>query len=415
MAGPRILALLGGAVLFGQERGNIAALAALQEQGCEVLCLLRNDPWAVRLPEALDERGLAWVQVPYLEHRMPGRMEHFLFRNPLAFLQANWQITRIVRDFRPTHIHSCNPLYVVNFLIALSALGIPLVYRAGDEPTVHNWFWRMIWRLVVWRTDQFVANSVFVAKGLVRHGVPDERITVIYNTPPNRPDQRENALLTPTGDRRQRVIYVGQIGEHKGVHILLEAFRCLATEFPDAQLLIVGRVSEWSGDAWARRLRDATLADPVIGSRVLFAGEREDIPALLRASAIHVAPSLFDDPAPNVVMEAKRAGRPTVAFPRGGLPELVNDGVDGFLCADATLASLADAIRRYLAEPELAERHGLAARASLDRLGIPRFAESWLNVYSNTTTRRRVLSRLRKSAGHTGELLGIERKRGDAQ
>jgi glycosyltransferase involved in cell wall biosynthesis len=405
---------LGGAALFGQERGNIAALAALQEQGCEVLCLVRNDTWAVRLPEALNEQGLAWVKVPYLEHRMPGRMKHFLFRNPLAFLQANWQFRRIARDFRPTHIHSCNPLYVVNFLISLSALRIPFVYRAGDEPTVHNWFWVLIWRLVVWRTDQFVANSVFVAKGLVRHGVTEERITVIYNAPPSRPDRREDALLIPTGDRSQRVIYVGQIAEHKGVHILIEAFRCLAAEFPDAQVLIVGRVSDWSGDAWARRLRDATLADPIIGSSVLFTGEREDVPALLRASSIHVAPSLFDDPAPNVVMEAKRAGCPTVAFSRGGLPELVNDGVDGFLCADATSVSLADAVRRYLAEPELAARHGHAARASLDRLGIPRFAESWLTVYSNTTTQGRVPSRLRKSAGKTGEILGIEWKPGDA-
>ena len=58
MEKPRILALFGGAVLFGQERGNIEALASLKEQGCEVLCLVRDEEWSLHITPALDGCGL---------------------------------------------------------------------------------------------------------------------------------------------------------------------------------------------------------------------------------------------------------------------------------------------------------------------------------------------------------------------
>jgi glycosyltransferase involved in cell wall biosynthesis len=376
---PRILALFGSGLLLGQERGNIEALAALQEQGCEVLCVIRDEAWSVLVPAALDARGLRYVKAPYIEHRLPGRMRYIVFRNPIAFARAQWRFLRIARDFRPTHIHAFNQVYVLNFLFGLACLKVPMIFRAGDEPTVHNAIWRMLWRFVVRRTDAFVANSEFVARSLRAHGVASDRIAVIYNLPPKRILQGE-PQASP-GDARPGVAYVGQVSEHKGVHLLVEAFRAIAARFPDARLVIAGRISDWSGDAWPQRLRDDTLGDPVIGTRVRFAGEVHDVPGLLSASTVHVAPSLFDDPSPNVVMEAKQAACPSIVFPRGGMPELVADGIEGIVCREATAHSLAGALTRYLGDRALARRHGEAALASLERLGVDRFGPRWLKVY----------------------------------
>ncbi|MDP2829682.1 MAG: glycosyltransferase family 4 protein [Sulfuricellaceae bacterium] len=382
---PRVLALFGSGVVFGQERGNIEALAALKEQGCDVLCLVRDEASCVHVPPELDARGLAWLKVPYIEHRVPGRMHAIAFRNPVAFVRANWRFLQIVQEFRPTHVHAFNQLYVLNFLIGLTVLRLPMVFRAGDEPTVHNWIWRLLWKFVVWQTDRFVANSRFVARSLRNHGVAEDLITVIYNAPPQRTHVIESLSVPPEDEGMCRVTYVGQISEHKGVHVLVEAFRTVVSDYPNAQLVIAGRISEWSGDAWARRLRDATANDPLLGKHVLFVGEIADVPGLLSRSTIHVAPSLFDDPSPNVVMEAKQAARPSIVFPRGGMPELVEDGVDGFVCREATSESLAEALRCYLDNAGLARRHGQAAYASLARLGVGQFAERWLNVYTSAT------------------------------
>jgi len=377
---PRILALFGSAVLFGQERGNIEALAALQEQGCEVLCLIRDEGWSVHIPPALDARGLGWVRVPYIEHRLPGRMRYVIFRNPVAFLRANWRFKQIVRCFRPTQIYAFNQTYVLNFLIGLSFIRAPMVFRAGDEPTVHNWIWRAMWKFVVWRTDVFVANSRFVASSLCNHGVHESRVQVIYNAPPQRGRSGHSLPMLPEGEHTFRISYIGQISEHKGVHVLVEAFRMVASTYPLTQLVIAGRISDWAGDDWARHLRDSTMRDSALRAQVFFIGEIADVPGLLRRSNVHVAPSLFNDPSPNVVMEAKQAARPSIVFARGGMPELVADGVDGFICREATSEGLVEALRRYMNDPGLATLHGQAAFASLASLGVGQFAQRWLQV-----------------------------------
>lgn len=383
---PRILALFGSAVLFGQERGNIEALAALKDHGYEVLCLIRDEPWSIHISPALDARGLAWVKVPYIEHRMPGRLRYVLFRNPIALVRANWRFLRIVREFRPTHIHAFNPLYVMNFAFALCLVKAPMIYRAGDEPTVHSWIWRRLWRYVVSRTDRFVANSGFVAQSLYREGVPSDRVSLIYNMPPQRAQDVNAGPMLLDSPKVSTIVFVGQIAEHKGVHVLITAFRAVASDFPNARLVIAGRISEWSGDAWARSLRDSTNADALLKERVSFVGEISAVGSLLDASGIHVAPSIFEDPSPNVVMEAKQAACPSIVFPRGGMPELVEHGVDGIVCECASVQALTEALRAYLSEPDLVYRHGRAARASLTRLGVSRFARLWLDVYEATSS-----------------------------
>jgi len=381
---PRILALFGGAVLFGQERGNIEALRALKEQGCEVLCLLRDDREGVLITHALHANGLSWIKVPYIEHRTPGRMWHFVFRNPVAFIRANWRFMGVVRKFRPTHIHALNPIYVLNFLIGLVLVPVPMIYRAGDEPLVHNWVWRALWRFIAWRSTHFVANSKFVARSLCSQGSAESSVSVIYNAPSRRGPTAGPLETWMDSGEGLLIAYVGQIAEHKGVHILIDAFRALAAEFPEAQLTIAGRISDWSGDAWARNLRDVTNSDPFIGSRVAFVGEISNVPELMARASVHATPSLFEDPSPNVVMEAKQAGSPSIVFPRGGMPELIEDGVDGFVCPKPTAEALADALRHYLADPELARRHGAAALTSLNRLQVNQFRVRWLEVYLNS-------------------------------
>jgi len=381
---PRILALLGGAALFGQERGNIEALRALKEQGCEILCLVRDEQWSIHIPPALDDQGLAWVKVPYIEHRQAGRLRYFVFRNPVAFIRANWFFMRLVREFQPTHIHACSSSHVFNFLLGLSLIHVPMIYRAGDEPTMHRWVWRAMWWFVVRRATHFVAISNFVAASLHKNEVEKARTTVIYNAPPVRP-LTANIALDWLGDSAGcRFVFVGQIAEHKGVHLLVAAFRQIVEQYPESSLIIAGRISAWSGDKWGRCLRDKTHVDPWLRERVTFAGEISYVPELLAACDVLIAPSVFQEPLSNVVPEAKAAGIPSIIFPRGGLPELIEDGVDGFVCPVATAEALADALRHYLADAGLARRHGVAALASLNRLGVNQFSERWLAVYLNS-------------------------------
>jgi glycosyltransferase involved in cell wall biosynthesis len=379
------MALFGARVIFGAERENIESLAALREQGCEVLCLVRNEDWNEHVLAALDARGLAWRKVPYIDGWLPGWRMRTILRNPVVFIVGNWRFLKIAQKFRPTHIHAFNSFYILSFLAALVLMRTPMIYRAGEKPVIHRWIWRMLWRFVIARTACFVPVSSFIAGELKATGVKAEQIEVIHGIPPKRLGKEVLSAMPPPDGAMRDIVFVGQVIQAKGPHLLVRAFRSVAESNAQARLLIAGRISEWSGDKWARDLRDSVVDDPALRSRVFFLGFVENVPDLLRGREVLVAPSVVEEGLGLVVMEAKAAGIPSIVFPSGGLSELIQDGVDGFVCRDKSVGTLVDALKSYLLDPSVAMRHGAAARVSLDRLGVPQFASRWLAVYERTT------------------------------
>lgn len=385
---PRILVLFGSGAIFGAERGNLEALSALKSRGAEVLCLIRDETWSHIVPSTLTSRGIAWRKIPYVEQWRPSRAHVVLFRGPWAWIAANFYFLRAIRDFKPTHIHAYGQLFVLNFAIGLWLTKTPLVFRAGDEPTLHNALWRTIWRFTVARTSRFVANAEFVARSLCKNGVPFNHIEVIYNVPPRRTNLSNERIDLSISENTRVIAFIGQIAAHKGPHILISAFRKLVSEFPDIHLAIAGRISDWSGDAWARSLRDQTLKDSLIANRVTFLGEINNVQKLLTRCEFLVVPSLFDDPSPNVIMEAKQAGKACIAFPRGGIPELIEDELDGIICLETNQEALTKALRRYCLDPTLAASHGARGLETIARFSHAEFSDRWLAVYMASSVHR---------------------------
>lgn len=381
---PRILALFGPRVLFGAERENIEALAALREQGCNVLCLVRHEDWNDQIPAALAARGLAWRKVPYIDGLLPGWRIRVMLRNPVAFIVGNWRFLKIAREFRPTHIHAFVAFYTLSFLPALVLVRAPMIYRAGEKPILHRWVWRMLWRFVVARTYRFVPVSNFIANELKATGAMAERIEVIHGIPPKRIRNEVPSVAPPPDGLMRDIVFIGQITKSKGIHLLIQAFRNVVKCNVQARLLIAGRISEWSGDKWARDLRDGVAKDSKLKSRVFFLGFVEDVPGLLEGREVLVAPSLVEEGLPLVVLEAKTAGIPSIVFPSGGLPELIEHGIDGYICRDKSIEALTEGLSLYLTNSSLAQCQGAAARGSLKRLGIDKYASRWLAVYEKT-------------------------------
>lgn len=377
---PRVLAIVASRVFYGQERANLLVLEKLRATGCEVLAVVEDHPGFPTMPQELQRRGIDYVASPMVTRRMSGYFRDFVYGNPLRFLRANWRMRRWIREFRPTHIHIPNPFFFLTFMLALRR-DVAVIYRIGDKPSTHNAFWRWLWRWIAKRVDHFVANSQFIAGELLKLGVSKARMSVIYNVPPTReipprPDQDPDHL--------QHMIFIGQVTVDKGVDRLVQAFAEIAEEFPEARLTIAGRISDWAGDAWARDLRDMAKQDLKLAERVLFAGEVEDIYGVLAKTSFIVVPSVWEEPAANVVTEAKAAARPAVIFPRGGLPELVTHKMDGFVCRDTSASALTEGLRYYLANPVRTREHGRAALGSLDKLGVTGFSQRWRAVYDMT-------------------------------
>ena len=376
---PRILVLFGNVPLLGQERANIETLHALKESGCEVRFLIRSEYTSDSIQPELRRRGLEFVTVPYFESVRYGQSLRVWWRNVRGILGGSWHLLRQIREFRATHIHLGSTTWALNFLPALLATRLPLVFRAGDVPAAHHGLWRWVWRFTRHRAAHFVCDSKFIQGKLAELGVPVDRSSVIFAPAPRRGAPPQQKPVADMSDKRFAVLYVGQISRSKGVHLLVDAALEMCRVRPAIRFLIAGNY-DWNNpfaEELIARVREAGKAD-----QICFTGFVEDIEPLYKMADVHMCPSLWEEPYGLTVLEAKERGVPSVVFASGGLPELVTHGVDGLVCNEKTAAALRSAIETYAVQPELAARHGLAALASLDRLGIDQFAQKWRAVYA---------------------------------
>ncbi|XXX72122.1 glycosyltransferase [Sorangium sp. So ce134] len=172
---------------------------------------------------------------------------------------------------------------------------------------------------------------------------------------------------------------VGRLSPVKNHELLV---RAAARALPGSgRLLVVGDGPE--------RARLVALARELgVSERVLFAGERHDVPALLAALDVFALPSLSEG-LPLALLEAMATGLPAVASDVGGVPTALVHGETGFLVPSGEVAPLAARLSELMADPALAARMGRCGRAiALRRYSAARMAERYMDLYTLLLERR---------------------------
>jgi glycosyltransferase involved in cell wall biosynthesis len=158
--------------------------------------------------------------------------------------------------------------------------------------------------------------------------------------------------------RRNLILFLGRVERDKGVFDLLDAIPALRALLPDVRLVCAGAGDLESVARYAERLgiEEAVSLPGWVGP-----AEKQ---SLLERAAVLVLPS-YAEGLPMSLLEAMAAGVPVVASGTGGIPDLVADGVNGFLCAPGDVAALERVLRRLMLDPELGRRIASAARESV--------------------------------------------------
>ncbi len=147
---------------------------------------------------------------------------------------------------------------------------------------------------------------------------------------------------------------VGRLTPVKGLSYLLQAVSILLRQRVDLRLLIVG-------DGVIRKDLEVQAHDLGIRENVVFLGHREDTFELMQAMDIFVLPSLSEGIS-MALLEAMAASRAVVASRVGGIPEIVEDGVEGILVEPMDVNQLAENCRRLIESPETAMKMGEQAQ-----------------------------------------------------
>jgi glycosyltransferase involved in cell wall biosynthesis len=219
--------------------------------------------------------------------------------------------------------------------------------------------------------DDLVALGVAPREkfGVVRLGVElDERVDATAN------GRRETRRVLGIGPDRFAVGWIGRMTGVKRTDDVLLAFRALRERGVDACLCMVGDGPD--RDHVERRAHELGVMRDT-----LFLGYQESVARFLSAFDAFVLPSV-NEGTPVTAIEALASGRPVVATRVGGVPDVVRDGVDGFLVEAGAIDDLADRLARLAADPDLRERMGAAGRERVvSRYAVDRLVDDVDRLY----------------------------------
>lgn len=287
---------------------------------------------------------------------------HFVRRvNALDDLRALWVVLKSVREFGPDIIsaHSTKAGYAARFAGAI--LRKPVVF------TVHGWAFgegRGRWqtkalatmeRLAAVVTAKIICVSDYDRNIALRHGIASsEKLVLIRNGVDARPFlNADSGIVRAEFNLGQRpvIAMVARLVPQKDPLTLLQACKILKGDFA---LLV-------AGDGDLQDKMRGFVSDGDLEHSIFLLGERKDIPQILAASDVFVLSSRWEG-LPYTIIEAMISGLPVVATHVGGVPELVEDGVTGFLVPPGNPGALAQALQRVLDDSELRHRMGHAGR-----------------------------------------------------
>jgi glycosyltransferase involved in cell wall biosynthesis len=243
-------------------------------------------------------------------------------------------------------------------------------------------------RLLARYTDRAIAVSRSTRDFLVdERFVPAERVRVIWNGAPldefahppagARESVRRELGLSP---ETLAIGTIGRLSVQKGQRDLLDAAAQVAREFRDVRFVLVG-------DGDLRPELEAQAAALGLGDRVVFAGHRPDIPAVLAAIDVLCISSTYEG-TPLALFEAMAAGKPIVSTAVDGCREVLADELTGLLTPPQDPDRLARALVRMRRDADLRQRLGAAAAAESGRYDIAECVRRIESLYDEVLAER---------------------------
>jgi len=197
--------------------------------------------------------------------------------------------------------------------------------------------------------DLFIAPSLFLKNRFIEFGINEDKILHSdygFDTSGFNKKRAKRA-----DNKKVRFGYTGSLVPHKGVHVLIEAFKGLGESKKRAELKIYGNVT-WFPD-YVAKLREGTEGT---GVRFMGAFDNHEIPKVLEGIDVLIVPSIWFENSPLTIHEAFLSGIPVITSDLGGMAELVRDNESGFVFKTGDAADLRKKMERLITERELLEK-----------------------------------------------------------
>jgi sugar transferase (PEP-CTERM/EpsH1 system associated) len=331
-----------------------------------ILCLSRSGRMAERIKNP---------RAQVIEMRLPTDR----FRFP---------VLRLAREFRrlsPDIVHT-RGWSTVDAICAARVAGVEYVIhgehgREAGDPNGGNRKRNLVRKWLAPLVNRFVTVSDDLRSWLIQTvGIPTSKITTIHNgvdsnrfAAARRPSSR---ALLGFDDALFTLGTVGRLDPVKDHATLIKAFLPIAQSQQPTRLII-------AGDGPARSTIERLGVELKIADKIQLLGERHDIPEVLQACDVFTLTSIAEGIS-NTILEAMASALPVVATRVGGNPELVDDGLTGYLVEARDVTGLTAAFETYLQDQNLRNRHGQNARARvLQKFSLEGMATQYARLYND--------------------------------
>ncbi|WP_293091832.1 glycosyltransferase family 4 protein [Moorena sp. SIOASIH] len=311
-------------------------------------------------------------------------------RKVLAFGKALgkllWRLSRKKPDL--IHVHfsqrSSTIRKMILMLIAL-AFHVPVVLHAHGSQYhlfyngLPQWAKRIISSLFRQSAYLIVLSQSWKNFYQSSFGLKAEQVVILPN-----PVEFPSKIPERTSCNQIMLVFLGQIGQRKGVFDLIRAFASLPAEQKACSELIIAGDGEV--EQACKLVESLDLGDYIKVPGGIDSGQRD---ALLAKADIFILPS-YNEGLPMAMLEAMGWGLPVITTPVGGIPELVVHGDNGLLVKPGEIPELSMAMQTLINDQALRLSLGRKARASVAHLNIEDYCSSLLNIYCSVLESKRV-------------------------
>ncbi|MDD2922522.1 MAG: glycosyltransferase [Anaerolineales bacterium] len=372
----KIVYLIGQLGLGGSERQLYLLLKHLDPSKFEAAVIVFNPSAYVTLDEAIRQLGFQVFAIPESRRSILPRLIY---------------IYKVLRRLAPDIVHSWtihdNPYAgIAGWLAGVkvrwgSARDSIHAKGFGGLPAFYKWLaFNIVSRIVV--------NAESIYEELSSKGISANKISLLPNCVEISADA-EPMELSQFGvpENGALIGLVGNLRKKKNHFMFIEGMERVLSKHPNAYGIIVGQPIPDEME-YHQELK-TKLSDSKLAKRVFLTGFRDDVPALMRQMTIFCMTSDYEG-TPNAILEAMAAAKPVIATRVGGIPNMVEDGVSGFLVEAGDANSLANAINKLLLDPALAEAMGQAGREIVEaRFGCGQVIAQLQNLYYEAVHVRR--------------------------
>lgn len=300
---------------------------------------------------------------------------------------ATFLLYRFMRRHRFDIVHTCLSNTNLHGRIAAKLAGVPIIISEEQSdyerfnPRLSFIFMR-INHLLVQFTDRIICCSENVRHSLIRsESIPIEKIITIYNCIDildYRPQKTREQMRSQLGLGQDTPVigYIASLGKRKGHDFFLSVLEVVKQSYPNVKLLLVGKGPLREG-------LEILVAQKELSDNVMFLGEKRDISDILTAIDVFVSSARQEAFGINLI-EAMYMGIPCVAMRVGGIPEVIDHGVNGILISPDDKKEMANAIINLLHDTEKANVLGKNARQKVLRCFTSRgYVARLENLYNN--------------------------------